>query len=206
ELDSGISTVGRVTFAPIATDTQVVHLGAAVNWRDPSRGEDSQFRTRPESNVTEVRLVDTGAIAEVESMRIYGLEAAGVQGPFHAQAEYMLADVSAADDVVFDGWYVEGGYFLTGESRPYSADEGRWRRVTPKGTYGAWQMALRYSSIDLSDGMIAGGKEDNVGVALNWYPTDYVRLSANYIEVVDHARQGFSDEPSIFQLRAQVAF
>jgi phosphate-selective porin OprO/OprP len=121
ELDSGISTVGRVTFAPIATDTHVVHLGAAVNWRDPSRGEDSQFRTRPASNVTEVRLVDTGAIAEVEDVRIYGLEAAGVQCPFHAQAEYMMAHVSAADDVAFDGWYVEGGYFLTGESPPYSA-------------------------------------------------------------------------------------
>jgi phosphate-selective porin OprO and OprP len=207
EFDSGLSAVGRVTYAPVATVTQVVHLGAGINWRDPSRDEDTRLRTRPESNVTDVRLVDTGALEGVEDFRIYGLELAGVLGPFHAQSEYILADVStAAADADFDGWYVEGGYFLTGESRPYSADQGRWKRVEPEGPAGAWQLAVRYSTIDLTDGGIEGGEEENLGVALNWYPNYYLRFSANYIEVLDHERQGVSDEPSIFQLRAQVAF
>jgi phosphate-selective porin OprO/OprP len=142
----------------------------------------------------------------VDDVQIYGLEAAGVLGPLHAEAEYMLANVSAAEDVEFDGWYVEGGYFLTGESRPYSADQGKWKRVTPEGPGGPWEVALRYSTVDLTDGGIDGGEEDNVGVALSWYPNDYLRFSANYIEVIDHERAGVSDEPSIFQLRAQVAF
>ncbi|MGI8739085.1 MAG: OprO/OprP family phosphate-selective porin [Gammaproteobacteria bacterium] len=207
EADSGFGAAARVTYAPVLTETQVVHMGAAINWRDPSQGEDTRFRARPESNVTDVRLVDTDVIPGVEDVKTYGLEAAGVSGPFHAQAECMLADVSSdVADADFDGWYVEGGYFLTGESRPYSPEEGRWKRVTPEGPGGAWQVALRYSTIDLTDDGIDGGKQDNVGVALNWYPNYYVRFSANYIEVIDHQRQGVSDEPSIFQLRAQVAF
>jgi len=207
EFDSGISAAARATFAPIVTDTSVLHFGGSVYWRDPSRGEETRFRTRPESNVTDVRLVDTDAIADVQDVTTYGLEAAGVAGPFHAQAEYMLADVSSVlADADFNGWYVEGGYFLTGESRPYAADAGRWTRVTPESPGGAWQVALRYSTIDLTDGAIDGGEEDNLGVALNWYPNYYLRLSANYIEVLDQEQAGMSDEPSIFQMRAQVAF
>jgi phosphate-selective porin OprO/OprP len=68
------------------------------------------------------------------------------------------------------------------------------------------QVALRYSTIDLTDGGIDGGEENNAALALNWYPNYHLRLSADYIEVIDHKRQGVSDEPSIFQLRAQVAF
>ncbi|MGH8504088.1 MAG: OprO/OprP family phosphate-selective porin [Gammaproteobacteria bacterium] len=207
EFDSGFSAAARATFAPIVTDTRVLHVGGSVYWRDPSQGEDTRFRTRPESNVTDVRLVDTDVLAGVDDVKTYGLEAAGVLGPFHAQGEYMLADVSSAlADADFDGWYVEGGYFLTGESRPYAADEGRWKRVTPEGPAGAWQVALRYSTLDLTDGGIDGGEEDNVGVALNWYPNYYLRFSANYIDVLDHEQVGVSDEPSIFQLRAQVVF
>jgi phosphate-selective porin OprO and OprP len=207
EFDSGLNVAARVTFAPILTKTRLVHVGAAVNWRDPSRGEETRFRTRPESDVTDQRLVDTDVIPGVEDVQTYGLELAGVLGPLHAQAEYLLTNArSEVADADFDGWYVEGGYFLTGESRPYSPEEGKWTRVTPAGPLGAWQVALRYSTVDLTDGGIEGGEEDNLGVALNWYPNYYFRFSANYIEVIDHERQGVQDEPSIFQLRAQVAF
>ncbi len=65
---------------------------------------------------------------------------------------------------------------------------------------------MRYSTVDLTDGAIQGGEEDNLGAALNWYPNYYLRFSANYIKVIDHERQGISDEPGIFQLRAQAAF
>jgi phosphate-selective porin OprO and OprP len=184
EADSGISTAARVTFAPFATATRVVHFGASVYWRDPGRGETMQLLTRPESHVTDVRLVDTGAIAGVNDVQTYGLEAATVQGPMHAEGEYMLSNVStAASDFGFDGWYIEGGYFLTGESRPYDPEEGKWTRVTPNGRHGAWEVAARYTTVDLNDSTIQGGTEDDVGVALNWYPNYYVRFFADFRRV-----------------------
>jgi phosphate-selective porin OprO and OprP len=67
-------------------------------------------------------------------------------------------------------------------------------------------VAARYDTVDLNDGAIQGGTEDDVGVALNWYPNYYVRFSVNYIKVVDQEQAGVSDEPNIFQVRAQLAF
>jgi phosphate-selective porin OprO/OprP len=49
-------------------------------------------------------------------------------------------------------------------------------------------VALRFSAIDLNDGLVQGGEEDIAAAALNWYPNYYLRFSANDIKVVDHAR------------------
>lgn len=161
-----------------------------------------------ESHVTDVRLVDTGEIIGVDDLLTFGLEAAGVIGPWHVQAEYMTSEIrrGAGDDPRFDGWYVETGYLLTGESRPYDASLGKFERIKPMHTAGAWQIAARYSTLDLVDAGIEGGTQDNITVGLNWYPNYNFRLTANYIKVIHHERQGVSDEPSVFQIRAQVAF
>jgi phosphate-selective porin OprO and OprP len=207
EADSGISAAGRVTFDPILSDTHLLHVGASLYWRDPGRGEETQLNSRPESHITDIRLVDTDVIASVDDVKTYGLEAATVLGPLHAEGEYMRSNVSTvASDFDFGGWYFEGGYFLTGESRPYDPEEGKWTRVTPNGCHGAWEVAARYDTVELNDGTIQGGTEDDVGVALNWYPNYYLRFSANYIKVVDQERASASDEPNIFQVRAQLAF
>jgi phosphate-selective porin OprO/OprP len=56
------------------------------------------------------------------------------------------------------------------------------------GGWGAWEIAARYSHIDLDDGvndLAGGGIRGGVGtiytLALNWYPNALVRISANYV-------------------------
>ena len=76
-----------------------------------------------------------------------------------------------------------------------------------EGGIGAWQLALRYSHIDLNDGLINGGAADAVAFGLNWFATPTLRFTANYIDVLEveggpHGGTG----PSIFQLRSQWAF
>jgi phosphate-selective porin len=68
EFDSGLNVAGRVTFAPILTNTRIVHVGAAVNWRNPSRGEETRFRAQSGANVTELRLLGTEIIPGVEDV------------------------------------------------------------------------------------------------------------------------------------------
>lgn len=41
-------------------------------------------------------------------------------------------------------------------------------------------MALRYSSIDLTDGQVAGGEMDVATAQLNWWLTNSLALSLNY--------------------------
>ena len=76
-----------------------------------------------------------------------------------------------------------------------------------KGGIGAWQFALRFSSLDLTDEDITGGKEENFTVGLNWYATPNIRFIANYVSVLDvDGGPEDGDEPESFQIRTQVEF
>ena len=99
---------------------------------------------------------------------------------------------------------------MTGESRRYK--KGVFGGVTPKnsvskGGKGAWELGIRYSTLDLTDRNIEGGEIDAMTWGLNWYPTATLRLSANYVDVLD-VKGGTNNkqQPSVFQLRTQWAF
>ncbi|MBL26461.1 MAG: porin [Rhodospirillaceae bacterium] len=231
EGDEGWHAVGRVTYAPIAEKTMAVHLGLSAGYEDP-RGSTVRFRERPESHVTGARFVDTGNLAGVDSVTRIAAELAAVWGPLSLQGEYLTATVSRSprsalpglDDVTFDGWYAQASYFLTGESRNYDASSGTFGRISPNqafgdGGWGAWEVAGRYSTIDLSDGSVRGGNESNWSLGLNWYATKNVRFSFNYVNVDNDSeatgnaanlKSGIAtagnDDPQIYQISAYIDF
>lgn len=213
--DEGWNLIGRITTTPIKTDKSLIHLGVAIrqNWAQDS-DKSQRYRARPEVEADGNRLIDTGLINQVDELQAYGLEFASVVGPFSVQAEYTQTKLqrSSSPDLKFDGWYVFTSYFLTGESRPYK--KGVFDRIKPlhavgNGGIGAWELAARYSTADLNDADIYGGELDNATLGLNWYTTDNVRFSANYIRVLDVNRPG-SDvdgiDGDILALRAQFDF
>ncbi len=215
EGDEGYGVVGRLTFAPIHQDRRALHLGAAAEYRVTDDEDQIRFRARPESHVTDVRFVNTGRIQEVDHTVKYGLEAAGVWGPFSVQGEYIYTDVdrnSGFEDVDFDGWYAYASWFPTGESRNYKAKKGAFGRVKPRHRYGAWELAARYSTIDLNDDPITGGEEKNVTLGLNWYINSHVRAMANYViidnddDADDDGDEEGNDSPKAFQVRVQADF
>lgn len=233
----GVST--RVTSAPLMSDSFLVHLGGSAGFLSLDTAMRSvRFRARPESHLASNRFVDvrevvvgeeTSDITNVDDVVRYGLEAAVAYGPFSLQGEYIRAELNRdmGNDVNFDGFYVYGSWFVTGESRPYEADEGRFGRVKPnnnfsikKGGLGAFELAVRYSQLDLNDASagftggandgsagVWGGQEDNVTVGLNWYFNPQVKLMANYIAVdTDNNATVPNDDPNIYQMRMQVDF
>ena len=234
EGDSGWDLSGRFTYAPIMTKTEVVHLGFGINDRNPN-SEALRYRARPESHETGARLIDTGAIANVTDAITFEPEAAVVLGPFHSEAEYQWLTVhrgAGSPDLDFHGWYAVAGWFLTGEVRPYQLKDtpysADFARVKPlhnlgDGGFGAFEVAARYSSLDLSDANVRGGGERDVTLGLNWYVNPFVRFMFNYVKVdtdneanpaglgnaanliPGNANAG-NDDPSIFQLRGQVDF
>jgi len=213
--DEGWNLVSRVTSTPFKSDKGLIHVGLAArqNWASDTDGS-VRFRERPEVRVDGSRLIDTGTISDVDEQRSYGLELAAVYGPFSVQAEYIQTELERdqADDVDFDGWYAYASYFLTGESRTYK--DGVFDRTKPKsavgkGGIGAWEVAARYSTADLSDQSIIGGELDNATLGLNWYATDNVRFAANYIKVLDIDRPGNAldgQDGDIFAVRGQIDF
>ena len=101
------------------------------------------------------------------------------------------------------GWYAFGSWVLTGESRGYSG--GNVGDVKPKGPYGAVELALRYSELDLDDAPVAGGTESNWTFGANWYINRYLKLQGNYVHARSD-RRGLAVDPNIVEVRAQIAF
>ena len=208
-VDDGWGLAGRFTLAPIHAKERVLHLGASLEYREPNGDNLVSYRTSPETHVANISLVNTGDITDVSHTLSYGIEGAWEMGPLSLQGEYIRSAIErdGLSDLSFDGWYGYASWFLTGESRPYDSRKGVFRRIKPKHRYGAWELALRYSTLDLMDQDIEGGKEHNITVGLNWYPNQNLRFMANYIRVdTDPSRDGVSDDPDLFQIRGQVRF
>ncbi len=91
------------------------------------------------------------------------------------------------DAPVFDGFYASASWFLTGESRSYDAAEGMFGRVIPnhpfdwgRGGWGAWEVAARYSQVDLDDAGVHGGRLGMWMLGANWYPHSHVKWRFDY--------------------------
>ena len=212
--EGAYNLTGRVTAAPVFADdgATAVHVGVSYShqFRNPN-GTQPHFKQKPESHLAEY-FVDTGAIA-ADGVDLVGVELAGVLGPASLQGEYSLASVDpqSGSRALLQGFYVEGSVFLTGEHRNYVPKKGAFGRVKlqkhfdPKaGTWGAWQLAVRYSQLDLSDEGIAGGKAQDVTAGINWYLFPNMRLLANY--VYSKASKKYDGHANIFQMRAQLDF
>ncbi len=81
-------------------------------------------------------------------------------------------------------------YFLTGEHRKYKESSGAFSRVKPKSNFldgkgglGAWEVAARYSEIDLNDpdAGILGGEVRDFTVGVNWHLNPNARVMLNYV-------------------------
>ena len=162
-----------------------------------------RFRDRPELRVDSTRLIDTGAI-DVHHAYSSGVELAAnwrslsVQGEFF---RYGFDRRGGFDDPYFYAFYVQTGYFLTGETRNYNMVNGSFQMPKPlvpvswpTGGYGAWELAFRYSHTDLDykrgdrDALagvdtIRGGLQQVYTVGLNWYLIANFRMSFNYYYV-----------------------
>jgi len=204
EGDEGFGVGARFYGTPVRTDSTILHLGAALTTEDTFSDVDetARFRARPESRVSGIRLVDTGNIDNVDRINRLGLEAGFQAGPVTLQGEYISVNTdrqSGLDSYDFDGYYAQASYVIGGGQKAYRGGAFRSPPV------GSWELALRLSSIDLNDGDIQGGKEDNVTLGVNWYAARNVRFMWNYISV-DAEVGGVSDKPNIFLFRTQVSF
>jgi phosphate-selective porin OprO/OprP len=175
----------------------------------------------------------------VHDVVLWNAEAVGVYGPASVQAEYFgshysrdpgailaantLGGIYAPGGSTYEasGFYVFGSYFLTGESRATAyrlkalnpANFGQIKILDPvsKGGWGAWELALRYSELNLNDGPyqgayfanlvalapstamrtyfansgVLGGREENMTLGMNWYPEVGVRVMANWTRVME---------------------
>ena len=166
--------VARAAAQVISTNDYTLHIGG-----------DAQWLVRPPHNLI------TGA-------QVYSAEAAATVGSLFLQGEYFWYNVErkaipGLPDVKFQGGYAQAGYVLTGETRKYNPGSASYGGVNPAhpfsldgGGWGAWEIAGRYSTVDLNDQLanangVAGGRQNVYTLALNWYVNRNVRFMFDYL-------------------------
>jgi phosphate-selective porin OprO/OprP len=208
----------RAVWAPIVSDGKVLAFGGSVYYRTYSLASELEFSSRPESHIAEVKLVDTGILDNGGDEILFNFDASVVCGPFHAQAEYTGVQVNrdGASDLYFYGYYAQAGWFITGESRNYDIKSGKYKRPKPtRQGLGAWEVAARWSSIDLQDRDILGGRENNFTSGVNWWINQNIMFRFNYVYGMLRPNSAEADPPLVggidenihaFMARAQIVF
>jgi phosphate-selective porin OprO/OprP len=216
--DSQLGLIGRAAVLPVKGDDYLVHLGvhgsyaarpadvggpdaAATTARYPIT-----FQERPELRVDGTRLISTGAI-DAHHASTLGVELAGQYRNLFIQSEYERLSIQRRNvaanvsDPHFSGFYVEGTYVLTGEARRYNPSTFAFDAPAvdhpfslQDGTWGALELAARYSEADLnyhagapgtapSIDAVRGGEQKIWAGGVNWYLNSVVRFMLQYQDV-----------------------
>jgi phosphate-selective porin len=181
----------------------------------------------------------TGAVACASTSVLAG-EFLYNNGPFSIQAEYDWAYMNDAvvagkrvGNMGFTGGYFQVGYFLTGETRQYDKRIGRlnpeyiskpntpfWLVRGEDGRFnygwGAWELAGRFSRLDLQDPVTRAlpGSFPNVGIldqweaGVNWHLNNNFRVQFMYLHGTRFDLQGGLPGSNIngFGIRTQFFF
>ncbi len=212
EFDEQSGYLARLALLPLRGENFGVHVGASLTGVIDAADTDAssldqqriRLRERPELRNDATRFVDTGNI-NADGLVAYGLEAGGFWKNFYAAGEVFEIDVDrtgAGTDPEFGGWYVQGAWTLTGERRRWNGANGGFQGVRPTNAFdpradhwGAWEIAARYSSLDLNfnegalgsaavgGDTVRGGEQTITTVGLNWYPNNTIRFLLNFQRV-----------------------
>lgn len=202
--DEQLGVVARVAGTPIKGKNSLIHVGlnynAIINPGDAGASAATrypvQLRDRPELRVDGTRLIDSGAI-NTQSASATGIEFGAQYKNLYLASEafqYKIKRLGAAAGVTdpdFTGWYAEGGWVITGETRKYNTQTGAFDGIVPAhnfdpktGQWGAFELVARYSTLDLNyhaDALLAadrvrGGQQDITSIGLNWQLNPAIRF------------------------------
>jgi phosphate-selective porin OprO/OprP len=162
----------RGVYSPMLGSTRL-HIGASAHYRVNNRdAQNERLRARPQTQITDQRLVDTNAIAADSDVHA-GVELAAIHKSLHFAGEFQKIWIDTIEPgdtfdpnngtgggALLNGnpsfWsaYGELGFYLTGETRGYK--NGRFDRTKVlhpfnEGGWGALQLNGRVEMLELRD-------------------------------------------------------
>eukprot|EP01126_Amoeba_proteus_P008824 TRINITY_DN13344_c0_g2_i2.p1 TRINITY_DN13344_c0_g2~~TRINITY_DN13344_c0_g2_i2.p1 ORF type:complete len:425 (-),score=-6.33 TRINITY_DN13344_c0_g2_i2:72-1346(-) len=211
----------RVTYNPFINleEHKIFQIGGSASYEDNSNAGIT-YSTQPEARARDTGYALTtdkasNLVANAKKYisakhnETYVAEVSGQNGSFTAEAEYQIAKVkrstNAGANLKFTGWHVQAAYVLTGEARTYKQNNGTFTQVIPQAESGAWEVAARYSTVNLNSKDIRGGVGKNATLGLNYYANKNVRVAANYINSKTTKDAG-NRKLNIFGMRLQLVF
>ncbi len=216
------AVVGRAAGLPIHTGETTLHVGASGEWVFRPANESGKPRALAFSDRTELQIDDvkpslsTGGIA-ASSGGAFGPELALTWRRLWLQGEYYQLLVNRrqsgiGDTLTFDGYYAQAAYTLLGKPRTWKPSIGAFGAPTPAegfnpgaGQFGAVEVGVRYSAVDLNDKNVRGGRQQVYSAVANWWPVEQLRFSLLY----EHANVSRGPSPRTLNAvagRAQFQF
>lgn len=188
-----VSFQARGSWAPIMNlspdGASILHLGASIRHRENGGETLAVARARPAGMGFGDRFISQAAN---RSDVTYGLEGLWIQGPFSVQGEYLMIDGKAAAAgaaaTEASGFYFDGIWNFTGESRTYKGSTGLLNRPVPRnpvsmGGAGLWQVGGRIEQFKVEDAVANGasrGDQEAYTLGLHWFPEAYIGFKLNY--------------------------
>ncbi|PIE20057.1 MAG: hypothetical protein CSA66_01645 [Proteobacteria bacterium] len=175
----GFGGAVRLTAAPVDDGALLLHFGASVAAQTPEDGAGRvRFKARPETKILRFDYLNTGWIEGVDLTMIVGGEAILRYGPLSLQGELVAARVDREGgraSVDFGGGFVQLGWILTGQTRPYDRGDGELAALELARGAQAVELALRYSHLSLADvaapdpvDHVTGGVGNQVSATATW--------------------------------------
>ncbi len=177
--NEGMGAAGRVTFAPLNTDSSTLHFGGWASQENANRGSADLTATANYAGRRGPSLaIATTPGASGDSVTAYGLEAAGAFGPVFFQGEYVNASFGQAlgPDQDVTTWYLQGSWLLNGGRKVYKSATGVFG--SPKVDRGLWELTARYDTIENKD--LADRQASSTILGVNYYVNPNLRFMFNY--------------------------
>lgn len=243
---------GRFTYQVIQSSDTTLHVGVNAEGllKPPTTGAVASgtagatsgipsiaLSDRPELRIDPSTIINTGQFGTtthpVTGAAVYGVELAGTWQNIFLQGEGFNYSVSrqGLPDNNFWGGYIQGAWTITGEQHKYIPGTGAYGAINPEHPFslsplgwGAWELAARYSIMNLNDNTssalkggaasaagngIIGGRQQVLTLGMNWYVNSNIKFLFNYLH-------GTIDKPSTsgengasfdaVAMRTQVAF
>lgn len=185
-----LTVISRAHWDPLVqADDKLLHVGVHGGYerfhdRDTPFTANSNVGTHYNSSLK----INSDAVMDPQQSYSYGVELAGLYGPFAFLGEWGQRQVESHRDpkMTMTGYSGQVGYSLTGEAFGYDREMGVFKAPEVdnsvfKGGLGAWQLVARYQSLDIENSdFYKGGSGHGTTVGLNWYLNDLVRTMFEY--------------------------
>ncbi len=207
--NAGWSVTGRLAYAPIKKDRQVLHFGVSGSYRVPKIQEigdpinSFRYGENAETEINRKKYIDTDWMENCQTKIITGFEAAYAIKNFRVQGEYLMTRIQkdknevpeGEDKVKLGGFYVMGAWLINNADYYYNMSDGEFSQVDFRNfNKGAFEVAVRYSYMNANtfkDGELVpylpGGAGETYTLGLSYYFNYNVKLMLNYA-YVNHDR------------------
>ena len=199
DFDNDKDVFGRLYVQPFKTaQTSLLQglafgVGASLGREKGAAAVTSGYKTDGQQTFFKYRstVVGDGQVWRVSPQAEYR------HGPFGAIGEYVVSTVNARPaaakpktELKNKAWQLAAGYVLTGENSSYTGVVPDHPFSWENGTWGAWEVAVRYADLKiddkafplLSDPTVNADEATSVGLGLNWYLSKTVRTTFDFYQ------------------------